>query len=180
MKVLVILLAVLCLAAGGAAVFVLSGSYNIAANDPHWPLTEWFLGVVRERSISAHSKGISIVPAKDSRVLIINLGVSNYHEMCRLCHSAPGYPRSEVARGLYPAPPDFTSKDFKRRKDAEVYWIVKNGIKMTGMAAFGATHSEEELWGIVFFTQLLGGLTPEEYTAMVKAAGLQKKEDHHH
>lgn len=101
--------------------------------------------------------------------------------MSRLCHSAPGYSRTEIAQGLYPLPPDLTKEEFlKRRNNAELYWVIKNGIKMTGMPAFGPTHSEEELWGIVVFLKRLPNLKPEEYKAMVKAAGLDKeKEDHH-
>lgn len=67
------------------------------------------------------------------------------------------------------------------RNEAQLYWIIKNGIKMTGMAAFGPTHNEDELWGIVAFLRRLPKLKPEEYRSMVKAAGLDKeKEDHHH
>lgn len=99
----------------------------------------------------------------------------------RSCHNAPGYSRTEIAKGLNPNPPDFTSKDVKMRKETELYWIIKNGIKMTGMPAFGPTHSEDELWGIVVFIKGLPSLKPEEYQAMLKAAGLDKeKEDHHH
>lgn len=69
----------------------------------------------------------------------------------------------------------------KMRNEAELYWVIKNGIKMTGMAAFGPTHSEDELWGIVAFLKRLPNLRPEEYRAMIKAAGLDKEpEDHHH
>ncbi len=57
---------------------------------------------------------------------------------------------------------------------------MQNGIKMTGMPAFGATHSKDELLGLVFFMRRLRGMTHGEYAAMVKTAGLQAKEDHHH
>lgn len=178
MKTLIALLVLLCLLVAAGAVFVWSGVYNIAANVPHWKITHEVLSLVRERSISAHSKGITIPPLKDPRLL--DRGFKNYHEMCRLCHNAPGYSRTVVAQGLYPAPPDFTSKNREKQSNAEVYWIVKNGIKMTGMAAFGATHSEEEILGLVFFVQRLRDMTPKEYAAMLKAAGLQKREGHHH
>jgi mono/diheme cytochrome c family protein len=176
MKLLVILLAMLCLLA--AAVFVWSGAYNVAANVPHWNVTHWCLEQVRNRSISAHSKGIIIPPLADSKVA--SSGFQHYHAMCRLCHNAPGYARTEISRGLYPAPPDFTAKGTRLPGNAEVFWIVKHGIKMTGMPSFGATHSEEELWAIALFVKRLPNLKPEQYHGMEKAAEPQKGEEHHH
>jgi len=179
MKLLLTLTAILCFLIVLIAAFVWSGSYNIAANVPHWGITHWFLEKVREQSITTHSGGITVPPLKDPK--LVDVGFKNYHAMCRSCHNAPGYSRTEIAKGLNPNPPDFTSKDVKMRKETELYWIIKNGIKMTGMPAFGPTHSEDELWGIVVFVKGLSSLKPEEYQAMLKAAGLDKeKEDHHH
>jgi hypothetical protein len=77
MRLLVILLAILCLLAAAAAVFVWSGVYNVAANVPHWNVTHWCLEQARERSISAHSKGIVVPPVADSK--LINTGFQHYH-----------------------------------------------------------------------------------------------------
>lgn len=70
----------------------------------------------------------------------------------------------------------------KKLNDAELYWIIENGIKMTGMPAFGPTHSKDELWGIVAFVRHLPSMSPKEYQTMVKAAGFKEEgaEDHHH
>jgi mono/diheme cytochrome c family protein len=180
MRIFVALLIILGLLIATIATFVWSGSYNVAATVPHWKITHWFLEEVRERSISVQSKGITVPPLDNPK--LVEAGFKNYHEMCRLCHGAPGNPRTEIDKGLYPNPPDFTSKDIKMRNEAELYWIIKNGIKMTGMPAFGPTHGEEELWGIVAFLKGLPGLKPEEYKAMVKAAGLhgEREDDDHH
>lgn len=178
MRIFVALLIILGLLIAAVAAFVWLGGYNVAASVPHWKITHWLLEKVRERSISAHSKGIIIPHLKGPK--LFDIGFKNYHAMCRLCHGAPGNPRTEIAKGLYPNPPDFISKDIKMRNEAELYWIIKNGIKMTGMPAFGPTHSEEEIWGIVAFLKRLPDLKPEEYQTMVKAAGSDKeKEDHH-
>jgi mono/diheme cytochrome c family protein len=178
MRLLAILLSILCLLAAAAAVVVWSGAYNVAANVPHWNVTHWCLEQVRERSISAHSKGIVVPPLADSK--LINAGFQHYHAMCRLCHNAPGYPRTEVSRGLYPAPPDFTAKETTPPGDAEIFWTVRNGVKMTGMPSFGATHGEKDLWAIVLFVKRLPNFKPEQYDVMVKAAGPRKGEEHHH
>ena len=178
MKILFVLFIIVGLLIAAIAAFVWTGSYNVAASVPHWKITHWFLEKVREQSISAHSRG-TIVPSLNNPKLV-ETGFKNYHEMCRLCHGAPGYSRTEIAKGLYPGPPDLTKRDEERPSDTKVYWVIKNGIKMTGMPAFGPTHSEDELLGIVAFLKRLPNLKPEKYRSLVKAAGLDKeKEDHH-
>jgi mono/diheme cytochrome c family protein len=97
--------------------------------------------------------------------------------MCRLCHGAPGEFLLEFAQGLNPKAPILASQDVQARGDHELYWIVKNGIKMTGMPAFGPTHDEGELWSIISFLRQLGNLTPEKYEAMVKAASGKKPQE---
>jgi len=176
---LLTLLIAVCILFAGIAVYIWLGWYNVAANVPHWKITHWFLEKVRERSITSHSKGITVPSLNNPK--LVETGFKNYHEMCRLCHGAPGYSRTEIAKGLYPNPPDLNKEGLvKRQNDAELYWVIKNGIKMTGMPAFGPTHSEEELWGVVVILKRLPNLKPEKYKAMVKAAGLDKeKEDHH-
>jgi hypothetical protein len=163
---------------GGIAVFVWSGSYNVAADVPHWKITHWFLEKVREQSISSHSRGIYVLSLKDPK--LIEIGLRHYHSMVRLCHNAPGYPQTEIAKGLNPSPPDLTGKDIEWGSEAELYWVIKNGIKMTGMPAFGPTHSEDELWGVAAFLEKLPNLKPEEYKTMVKAAGLHGEEEDGH
>jgi hypothetical protein len=180
MKIFLVLLIILVLLIAAVATFVWSGSYNVAATVPHWRVTHWVLGKVRDQSIAAHSKGITVPSLNNPK--LVETGFKNYHEMRRLCHGAPGYSRTEIAKGLYPPPPDLTKEEFaKGANSAELYWVIKNGIKMTGMPAFGPTHNDEELWGIVAFLKRLSNLRPEEYKAMIKAAGLDKEPgDHHH
>src|SRR4030042_2533108 len=100
MKILFVLFIIVGLLIAAVAAFVWSGCYNVAANVPHWKITHWFLEKVRERSISAHSKGI-IVPSLNNPKLMV-AGFRNYREMCRLCHGAPGYSPTEIAKGFYP------------------------------------------------------------------------------
>jgi len=179
MKLFIIIAAIFCFLVGLIAFFVWSGVYNVSARVPHRDITLWLLEEVREQSISTHSKQIPILSSKNPER--INIGFRNYHAMCRICHGAPGYPESEIASGLYPKPPELTSKDVQGESDAELYWIIENGIKMTGMPAFGPTHSKDELWGIVAFVRHLPNLIPKEYQALVKKAGFnEEEEDHHH
>ncbi len=172
MKALLITIAVFFFLLAGVTAYFWLGSYNVAATEPHWKITHWVLEEVRDRSISAHSRGIISPPSSDPK--LIQIGFTHFHAMCRLCHGAPGFTRMEFALGLYPDPPPLSSGDTQSEGEAELFWIVKNGLKMTGMPAFGPTHSTEELWGIVSFLRRLPKLNPEEYGKMVKAAHPEK------
>lgn len=69
----------------------------------------------------------------------------------------------------------------KELSEAELYWIVRNGIKMTGMPAFGPTHEDQELWAIVAFWKRMTQMEPKEYEAMAKEVrGEKEGENHHH
>ena len=88
--------------------------------------------------------------------------------MCSLCHLAPGMKRTEISRGLYPRAPEL-----RRKSDltpAEQFWVVKHGLKMTGMPAWGVTHDDELLWDVVAFLQKLPELTADQYQTLVKSA----------
>ena len=179
MKILIGSVIAIVLLIAAAALFISSGSYNISATTPHWNITHWILEEIRDRSTAYHSKGIQPPSLNDSK--FVGVGFRQYHAMCRLCHGAPGYSPSEIARGLYPKPPDLGLKNMPQLSDAEIYWVVKNGIKMSGMPAFGPTHNEDELWSVVAFLRRMPGMQAKDYEALVREADQHKKEeDHHH
>lgn len=166
----------------GFFIFIYTGKYDVAATKPHTKLTEFILNTATEQSIRSHAVGIT-VPSLDDKSMI-STGFDHYKEMCVGCHGAPGVKPSETAKGLYPEPPDLADV-IEELSPEELYWITKNGIKMTGMPAFGPTHSEEELWSIVAFLRRLPDLTPEEYKAMVEEEKGENLEhgispEHHH
>jgi hypothetical protein len=79
--------------------------------------------------------------------------------------------RNEFAQGLYPGAPDLSSPDLHRNLNtAKLFWIIKNGLKMTGMPTFGVTHKDREMWNMVAFVGRLPTLKPDQYNAMLKAA----------
>jgi mono/diheme cytochrome c family protein len=179
MKTLLMVLVILAVFAGGIFVYIWGGWYNVSATSPHWDITRKLLETVRHRSIAAHSKDIIVPPlATDSKSL--QSGLHHFHPMCRLCHGAPGHRRFEFAVGLYPNAPDLTSEHIQQEwNDAELFWIIKNGLKMTGMPSFGVTHGDEELWGIIALLRRLPHLEPQEYEDMVQSAGFDV-ENHEH
>jgi mono/diheme cytochrome c family protein len=151
--------------AGALAIYF--GVYNFAADVPHTQPVYWLLEAARERSIEVRAKDI-VVPSDLADPKRILSGAGQYAEMCAICHLAPGMKRTEMARGLYPRAPELRRR--KHSDPAEEFWVVKHGIKMTGMPAWGVTHSDELLWDVVAFLQKLSELSAEEYQALVKSA----------
>lgn len=152
---------------GSASLVVYLGAYDIAADTPHSQPVFWFMTTVRERSIAARAADVVVPTGLDDPKRIAS-GAAEYDEMCSGCHLAPGMKRTEISRGLYPRAPEL-----RRGSDltpAEEFWVVKHGIKMTGMAAWGVTHDDELLWDVVAFLRKLPELTTDQYQALVKSA----------
>jgi len=152
---------------GAAAVAIYAGLYNIAAEIPHTQPVYWLIDTIRQRSVVARARDI-VVPHDLDDANRISKGADEYAEMCSGCHLAPGMKRTEISKGLYPRAPEL-----RRGTDvtpAEQFWIVKHGLKMTGMPAWGVTHDDELLWDVVAFVRKLPKLTPEQYETFVKNA----------
>ena len=150
-----------------AAVAIYAGLYNIAADVPHTQPVHWLFETVRDRSIAVRARDV-VVPNDLNDPNRISRGAGQYADMCSGCHLAPGMKRTEISRGLYPRAPEL-----RRKTDltaAEQFWIVKHGVKMTGMPAWGVTHEDELLWDVVAFVRKLPELTPEQYETLVKNA----------
>ena len=151
----------------GAGASIYAGIYDVTATEPHWPATTWLLETARTRSIKVHAAGIQM-PAKLDDPAKVLMGIEHYAAHCAVCHGAPGVPKGEIGQGLYPQPPDL-AKIAPLYTPAELFWIVKHGIKMTGMPAW-SDHSEEELWATVAFVKKLPGMSAQEYGELVKAS----------
>jgi mono/diheme cytochrome c family protein len=159
---IVLLLAIIV--SGTACMFL--GLYNISAANKEGMMQNWMLSTTMESSVRKHSKGINIPPLGDSSQ--IATGFEHFQEMCVSCHGAPGVSRSEIGEGLNPRAPDLPKTTIEWN-NAELFWILKNGIKMTGMPSFGATHSDKQIWAIVSFVRRLEKMTPDEYQKLTEA-----------
>lgn len=161
----IIVIAAISLSA--ASLFVYSGAFDVAADTPHSQPVYWLMQKVRQNSVNARAADV-VVPNDLGDAKRINSGAAQYAEMCSSCHLAPGMERTEISRGLYPRAPEL------RRGSAltpsEEFWVVKHGIKMTAMPAWGVTHNDEILWDVVAFLRKLPELSAEEYQALVKNA----------
>ena len=152
---------------GAAAVAIYSGLYNIAADVPHTQPVYWLLETIRERSVEAGARDI-ILPNDLKDPNRISRGAGQYADMCSGCHLAPGMKRTEISQGLYPRAPEL--RRTTTLTPEEQFWVVKHGLKMTGMPAWGVTHDDDLLWDVVAFVRKLPELTPEQYETLVKNA----------
>jgi len=173
-------LGLLLLAVVAGVIVMFSGVINVAATNPHNAMTEMVLSTTMDNSVRYHAKGITAPPLDDERMVMA--GFRHYREMCVGCHLAPGVNSTEIRKGLLPEPPKL-QKAVEEWKPAELFWVIKNGVKMTGMPAWGPTHSDEKIWTMVAFLEKLPHMTAEQYKEMDKMAGPGEDDedgDHHH
>jgi mono/diheme cytochrome c family protein len=159
----------------GALLFTLSGAFNVAATAPDSSFREWLFDTTMRRSVTMRSSGISAPQFTDEQA---KDGSKEYGEMCTGCHGAPGKEPRAIGKGLNPRPPDL-AKSVPTWEDGNLFWIIKNGIKMTAMPAFGRTHDDQTIWNIVAFLKKLPGMTPEQYAAFQDQAGGAEQEHEH-
>jgi cytochrome c553 len=150
---------------GGAALFlgllfVWSGVYSVAASRGHWKATEWLLTFAMRSSVRTHALGIE-VPSLDDTDLVA-LGAAHFHGGCAYCHGAPGIPPGPIAMAMLPPPPDLAT-NMREWRDRELFWIIQNGIKYTGMPAWPAQERDDEIWALVAFLRKLPALEPAQY-----------------
>lgn len=152
----------------GAGVFLWSGIYNIGADDAHTRPVYSMLEMLRDRSITARSKELHPPPDLNDPALI-RQGAGNYDSMCTSCHLGPGMEENELSRGLYPKPPNLSAEEIGN--PAHHFWVIKHGIKASGMPAWGRSMQDQYIWGMVAFLQQLPKLSPEQYLEMVASSG---------
>lgn len=148
---------------GGA--FVYFGAYNVAATEQHWAVTYHLLDTAMRRSVRQRSKDVVVPPLADPALQ--RHGASLYRQHCAQCHGAPGVAPEPFALGLIPAPANLVHTA-RTWQTAELYWVVKHGIKTTGMPAWTYRLPDDDLWAIVAFLQRLPMLMPDEYRALAQ------------
>jgi mono/diheme cytochrome c family protein len=150
----------LLVVAGAALLVMYTGSYNVAANAPDSPIVEWLLSKTMVHSVTSRARAVN-APAQftDQQA---EAGFKIYKSSCVYCHGAPGKESAEISKGLNPEAPDL-SDAVGDMTNGELFWIVKNGIKMSGMASYGKVHNDDEIWNVVAFVSRLPNMTPEEY-----------------
>jgi mono/diheme cytochrome c family protein len=155
-----------CIAVLGCAVlYVGAGAYDVGADTPHWEMTRKVMEVIRDRSIAARANQIELPDLQDEAMVL--KGAGQYASMCVNCHLAPEQSDSEIRPGLYPKPPNLSEQ---RIDPKTAFWVIKHGLKMTGMPAWGLGHDDATIWSIVAFVTRLPGLSAEHYKDPVARA----------
>ena len=150
---------------GGFAV-IYPGAYDVAATAPHWPVTRWIMETARIRSIKAHAAGIQVGRALTTRRIFPSAS-SISRRIARSATAPPACRAATSPRGFIRRR-RILARTVKFYSDGELFWIVKNGIKMTGMPAW-SDHSDAELWATVAFVKKLPGMTEQDYARLVMA-----------
>jgi mono/diheme cytochrome c family protein len=152
----------------GAIAFAYSGLFEVEASKPHSWLIDWTTKTTMTHSVRRHAIGIE-APATASSEQVID-GFCQFEKHCVACHGAPAVPRESWANGMTPDPPYLVDARSKWRP-RELYWIVRNGIKMTGMPAWEREMSQQQTWDVVAFLGAMPKLPSGTYVSW-RAAGL--------
>jgi mono/diheme cytochrome c family protein len=151
-----------------AAIWIWSGTYDIGQDSPHWGVTRSAIAAFRDHSTEHHAQGIQVPNLDDPKM--IAAGAQHYAENCAMCHLAPDMQDSEIRHGLYPRPPNLTRF---APDPGEAFWIIKHGIKFTGMPAWGPTHGDQMIWDMVAFLQKQPKMTAAEFRKLTANAGAE-------
>lgn len=135
------------------ALAVVSGIYNVAATSEHFTVTNRLIDFALRRSIAVRSAAIEAPELDDPQS--IRLGSEHFSSGCAPCHGDPAGSQNPIVERMYPGPPplehavaDWTSE--------QLFWIVKHGIKYTGMPAWPGEGRDEEIWPVVAYLNQLG------------------------
>ena len=149
----------------GMAAFFFGGFFNVAANHPDPDIVNWALVQVRKASVTRHATDRP--PGSLDDPAMVQAGAVAYTENgCTNCHGQPGVESASFAEGLNP-PPDLR-KVVTDRPPQELFWVIKNGIKMSAMPSFGADKppvADKKIWAIVAFLKKLSSVSDENFKA---------------
>jgi cytochrome c553 len=152
------------LAGFGGLLVAASGIMPISASSGHWPITAWFLNFSMSRSVSTHTVGMK-APDLDDQDLVLK-GAGHYETGCFPCHGSPVVMHPRIAEAMTPHPP-YLPPVIHEWKQTELFYIVKHGVKFTGMPAWPAQQRDDEVWAIVAFLQKLPELDAQQYRRLV-------------
>jgi cytochrome c553 len=141
-----------------------SGIMPLKASSGHWAITAWFLHFTMRRSVATHTLGLQ-APALDAQRLVLQ-GAGHYETGCRPCHGSVDLPLPRIAQQMTPPPP-YLPPRITTWEPAELFYIVKHGVKFTGMPAWPSQQRDDEVWAMVAFLRTLPELDAEGYQRLV-------------
>ena len=151
---------------------IYSGAYDVSATHQHTRPVHWALDTGMRQAVRLRARDVKVPPLDDPA--LAQRGFLLYRSSCLQCHGAPGVAPEHFARGLMPLPNNLAQTALEWTS-AELYWVTKNGLKMTAMPAWEFRYPDEDLWAIVAFLRQLPKLTVGDYEAFEKKAVQGKK-----
>lgn len=174
--VIITLAAALVVVVLAFAAFIYSGIYYAGADRADAAMVQAAVHKTMMRSVANYADEVK-PPANLDTPMLISMGAMHYKSMCVSCHLAPGVDSSELRMGLNPKPPKLAAVADELSPE-EVFWIIKHGVRMTAMPAWGASHDDEAIWAMTAFIKNgLPTMTPAEFEAVVPE---EEGEGHEH
>lgn len=173
------LLLVAALAGVAALAWISAGFAPVAASAGHWPVTNVLLHYAMRRAVGTRSIAVEPPPPEERHLgeqAMVLKGAGHYATGCMPCHGAPGRPRSLIAREMTPPPP-FLPPKIHEWNDAELFWIVKHGVKFTAMPAWPAQVRDDEVWAMAAFLRRLPGMDAQAFEQLAYGASPMASDD---
>jgi len=153
---------IVVLIGASAGSFVGLGLYDVAGNTPHTQPVYLFLEITKRQSVRRQARHIDVPPLQASSLQA--RGAVCYRDHCLQCHGAPGIGPAPIGLSMQPLPGPLADATHHWSL-AEIYWITRNGLKMTGMPAWQHRLHERDLWAVVAFVQQMPRLQPTDLRA---------------
>ena len=160
---LVLLVAIVIAAALGILSVIRRG---LSARDEPSAMEHFLARRMRRWAVPANARGMKN-PFADSAEAVAG-GRAHFADHCASCHGNDGRGKTEIGQNLYPRAPDMWEKETQSLSDGEIFYIIKNGVRLTGMPAWGQDTAEDDTasWHLVSFIRHLPWVTPEELEEM--------------
>ncbi|HET7569815.1 MAG TPA: cytochrome c [Gammaproteobacteria bacterium] len=175
-KTLVATLVVVLLALGA---FIYSGVYYVGADRDDAAMMTTMVHQTMMRSVAARTDDVA-VPKDFNDPAMAAMGAMHYKSMCVACHLAPGVDSSEMRMGLNPKPPKLAA--IADNLDPRfIFWVIKHGVRMTAMPAWGKSHDDEAIWAMTaFIKNELPTMTPAEFDRIMPEEEGENAHEHRH
>jgi len=157
-------------ALAGGAVVVYGGLYDVAATRQHWQITHSVLETAMRQSVRLRARDVHEPPLSEESMAL--RGAACFRDKCVQCHGAPGVAQGDIGLSMQPLPGPLVDAQ-RHWRPRELYWLVRHGLKMTGMPAWEYRLSDSDLWDLVAFMQHLPQLNAQEYAHWQERADAQ-------
>jgi mono/diheme cytochrome c family protein len=161
MRALVVVAVVVLIAMGAVA----SQLHGFSTRQPPSALERIVARVARRAAIPRNARtAVNPVGFNDD---VWSDARAHFADHCATCHGNDGRGKTELGQNLYPRAPDMRMPDTQKLTDGELYWIIENGVRLTGMPAWGdGSDHDLDTWKLVHFIRHLDHMTPEHLTTM--------------